>query len=211
LGTKHAPREVLQDQAAAARRLGISTRTLQRYAKDPGFPDCSAGYDVAAIRQWEALHGKSKGESRNKAVELDLRTKHWRAKQERLKARRMQVQLDEQEGELLPRPAVELAIAQILTTLSDWADQLPDLIGMQCCRKCRDRVEQRLKSEFHSGQETAANLLAAIDAGPRNFRELVEALLASDCRKVAIALHATCLDPDRLPKDPATGQTFGAK
>jgi hypothetical protein len=187
--------ELFQDQATVCRRLGITTRSLQRYMKDPGFPDCSAGYNLPAIREWQALHAKPITQARSAAIELDLRTKRWKEKRERIRARKEQLQIEQLEGELLPRRTFELAIAQILTRIGDWAEQLPELIRGECCEVCRDKIEGLLRKELNAERQTAANDLSNLDASPRNFNRLIEALQEADCKKVAEALRRTCLTP----------------
>lgn len=40
------------NQVAAAAELKVTPRSLRDWAKKPGFPDCSKGYDLTAIRAW---------------------------------------------------------------------------------------------------------------------------------------------------------------
>jgi len=190
---------IYKDQATVCRRLGIAPRTLQRDMKDPGFPDCSAGYDLEAIREFRLRRNRPATEARDEARELDLETKRHRKEQERLKAERMRHQLEEFEGNLLPRPVVELAIASILTHLGDWCDQFPEFIRNFCCRSCRDRVESALKKELDKGRADACQRLSAIEGTDASFADLIEALLDSDCAKVAAAL-CHVMDPGKLAR-----------
>jgi hypothetical protein len=140
---------IYPDQAGVCRRLGITPRTLQRDMKDPGFPDCSAGYDVEAIREYRQSRTRPETDARDEARELDLQTKRHRKEQERLKAEKMRHQLEEYEGELLPRRTVEFAITSILLRIGDWANQLPELTRNVCCNGCRDAVEKFLTNELN--------------------------------------------------------------
>ena len=157
---------VVRTQIEAARQLGVEDRTLRRWMKNPGFPDCSAGFDIPDIRAFLGRQNKPAAELRTEYLEHDVSIKRDRAEQERIKTANMRHQFLENEKELLPRRAVELSIALILTSLRDWAAQLPDLAQAQCCRKCRPAIEKHLKEELGRLQSEAATNLTNLNGCP---------------------------------------------
>jgi DNA-binding transcriptional MerR regulator len=191
---------IVQTQLEAAQRLGVEDRTLRRWMKNPGFPECSAGFDIQAIRAFLAHQNKPAAELRSEYLEHDVSIKRDRAEQERIKTANMRHEFLENEKQLLPRRAVELSIALILTRLRDWAEQLPDLVDGHCCRKCRPALGKHLKEELGRVQTEAARDLANLDAGPERFEKLIDALMKADQNAVAGALtHVTDPMLDGLP------------
>lgn len=154
---------LIQQQNEAALRLGISPRTLRDWRQLPGFPDCTAGYDLEAIHAWRREYERKGAESHETARKLKLGIAAEKLRQMQIRTRREQLELELKEGTLLPRKAVEQTVAVILSSLADWCDQLPDLIAPICPnRRSAERIRERLKAELDARREQLAEDLKAI-------------------------------------------------
>lgn len=155
-----------QREAAAA--LGITERRLRQWISEEGAPGKQADgtYDVDALRTWRAnvlRDRQSKAEA--DGTETGRQLKEEKLKQERLKTARLQTEFQAKLGQLLPRRDYELFLSIALSGLSDWIDQLPDLIGGVCCERCRSSVPARLKTELDRRRHDLADELTR---GPAN-------------------------------------------
>lgn len=144
------------EQQEAARRLGVTARALRDWIREPDFPDIDAGYDLDAIRAWRNAHQKKGSPASDTQKKLKLASEGEKLKQAQIKTKRDQLNLQEREGELLPRAAWERFAATLLSSLADAADQLPDLIGGDCCPKCKKKVPPRLLKELDRLREQLA-------------------------------------------------------
>jgi hypothetical protein len=156
---KPAPASIVKEQIEAARLLGVTDRSLRTWMRDPGFPDCSAGYDIAAIKTWQDANRRAGSDAREQAQQLQLALKREKVAQEAIKTQQMERKLEELEGGLLPRRTIELALATVLTKHGDWCDQLPDLIRGECCKSCRKRIPDSLQTELDERRKALATEL----------------------------------------------------
>ena len=139
---------LIREQKEAARALGTSDRNLRLWLREPTFPDCAAGYDLAAIKQWRDENKRAGSEARQDAHDLQTALKREKLVEAEIKNQQSRLKLAEREGELLPRETLERALSMIATKACDGLDQLPDLIRGECSKKDRDRVAARLKKEL---------------------------------------------------------------
>jgi DNA-binding transcriptional MerR regulator len=154
--------QIVSEQKQAAKALGISDRALRLWMREASFPDVSRGYDLAAIRAWRETNKRAGSEAREQAQQLHLALKKEKVAQEAIKTAQMERKLAEQEGELLPRETLELAIATIGTKSGDCQDQMPDILRGVCCKTCRDRVSERLKKELDRWRTDLVEALATL-------------------------------------------------
>lgn len=149
---------IVIEQKEAARILGVSPRTIRDWMRDyPNeVPDTSAGYDIDAWKSFRAAHGK-KGSPDGQAMrKLKLARAAEALKRDKLKTRHEELDLDVKESGLLPRQSFELFLANILSQHADWCEQLPDIIGGSCCKKCKKTIPAALKKELDRRREQLA-------------------------------------------------------
>lgn len=150
---------VIQQQVEAADILDVSARTLRDWSRLPGFPDCSTGYDTDAIQRWRQDNERKGSESDSTSKKLKLALLAEKLKQASVETKLASLKLETAEGTLIPRKGVELTAQVILSSLSEWCDQLPDLISGILPKKHRQVVANELKRELDKRRvELAAEL-----------------------------------------------------
>ena len=152
-----------QREAAAA--LGITERQLRRWISEEGCPGRGADgtYNVAAIRTWRAnaLRAREKPESESSSLGQKIKAEQLRQLQ--LKTARMTAEMQRELGKLLPRKDYELFLSQTLAGLSDWLNQLPEILEGICCSNCRTKIPGRLRTELDRRRNELAD---ALQRGP---------------------------------------------
>ena len=144
-------------QADAARQLGITARGLRLWAAEPWFPKdahTAEGWNVEKIkaaRNSEDRKGSpvdaDRENRRRRKDDLDAAIKQQVLAQETMKRQQL-------EGALFPRAAVELVHSTILTSIGDYFDQQPSLIGRLAGSKERKSIEAELKRASDSFRES---------------------------------------------------------
>lgn len=67
------------NQLDASKALGCTARSLRDWSKLSGFPDCSRGYNVEAIRVWLAARKEARSTSKYKTPAVDdWTTEDWK-------------------------------------------------------------------------------------------------------------------------------------
>lgn len=148
------------EQKEAARRLGITSRALRDWMQDPGFPDWSAGYDISAIKRWRDDRGRKGSDLDGKADAVRLATNLQKLEQAKTTSRLLNLKLEREEAKLLPRQAIEVFHATVLSGLADWCEQLPDLIAQILPPEHRETIRERLRDELATRREQLADELA---------------------------------------------------
>jgi transposase-like protein len=161
--TPPAEPQPVADQTTAAKLLGVTPRTLRNWRDNPACPRFPP-YDLAALREFQRVHELGGSATRAEATDLQLAIKQETLKQEELKTLRMEHDLAEREGELLPRATEELAIATILTAHGDALDQVPDVVAGRVPKKVRPLVRDAVKSELDRCREDLAAQLNQLPA-----------------------------------------------
>lgn len=138
-------------QKNAAQQLGVTDRLLRDWQNEawwhPAFRT-SAGYDVAAIRAARDAMGRKGSEQSDAAKQIKLLTDREKLEQAKLETERKRRQERVDEGELLPRQALEIFAATLLTELGDWCDQLGGLVSAELPKKYRAKTAARIKAEL---------------------------------------------------------------
>src|SRR3990167_1956606 len=148
---------IVAEQKEAADKLGVTERTLRDWREQhPDFPDCSAGYDLDAITAWRDRLAKKGSDRGTQMQTLKVARAAEALKRDKIRTRKEELHLQEQEKELLPRPSYELFLANILSGLADWCEQLPDLLAGECCKKCKKAIGPRIKAELDRRREQLA-------------------------------------------------------
>ncbi|TWT49031.1 hypothetical protein KOR42_39470 [Thalassoglobus neptunius] len=153
----------IRTQSAAADELGITARQLRNWEQEDWFPDggrTKSGYDIALIRQAQESLGKKGSELREAAVALKMRTGEAKLERELVEVQRKQLILKREQGELVPRRAVELFASTVLTELGDWCDQLPDLLAAVVPARARKDLRKRITDELNRRREQLATRLS---------------------------------------------------
>ncbi len=156
----HPKAQIIKEQKEAARLLDVTDRQLRNWRREDDFPDCSSGYDLAAIREWRDRHERTGSAERDAASKLQTALKREKLEQEQIKTEEARLRLAEKQGTLIDRATVELAIAEILTKHGEWCTQLPDILRGKCCKQCRERVPPSLAAELDTRRNDLANALA---------------------------------------------------
>ncbi|HUG89250.1 MAG TPA: hypothetical protein VML55_00345 [Planctomycetaceae bacterium] len=170
---------VVRTRQEAAEILGITPRVLSLWARDTWFPADATEQDgrgrrinwnTDAIAAARDAMGRKGSEPAETARRLKLATDQEKLKQAELATRSREIDLAVKEGALIPRYAVELHFATLLTELGDWCNQIPDLVSADVCRKCRRKLRARVADELNRRRhELAAELQRAareLDARP---------------------------------------------
>lgn len=140
---------VLREQKAAADALGVTPRTLRDWRAEPGFPDCSAGYDLDAIRRWRDEQTRKGSDEATQAKRLKLATQAQKLRLEKARADAAERAEQAAQGNILPRDECETAIAEMITLARDRLTALPKTL----CRIVPRQYHRRLQDE--GGKEIA--------------------------------------------------------
>ena len=138
---------VIHERISAAAALGVSDRQLGRWKQTPGFPDCSAGYDIDAIRAWREANQRKGSEDDDQTAILNRAIKLEKLKEIKAKNHLAQLNIDEAEKRLLPRKLYEQFIASLLAGIGDWCEQLPGLVEAELPAKYGKTVKARIADE----------------------------------------------------------------
>jgi hypothetical protein len=136
----------------AATLLGITERQLGNWSQEAWFPEAGRpadGWNIPAILEARDAMGRKGSEHSTTSKEVRLSTDVAKLSQAELKARNEKLKLQEREGDLLPRRAWELFAATVLTAISDWCEQLPDLIAADFPKCHRAKLRKRLQQELN--------------------------------------------------------------
>lgn len=159
---------LVAQQTDAAEQLGITTRTLRDWMRLPGFPDCSGGYNVGSIRQWQESNARKGSEPEDAYRKIKLATAAEKLKQAQIETRDSQLRLEAKEKTLLPRQAIERSAAVILSGLVDTCEQLPDLVAALVSKSEQAKVREFIKRELTELRvRIAADLRALPGESPR--------------------------------------------
>lgn len=142
---------LIPTQVEAAKALKIHKRTLRTWEKERWFPQSGRtadGYDVDAIRQARIAAGVAVADERAaetkqaRAESGILRS----AKTRLTRAHRLihQLKLDKANGAVVDRQPIEQEITSIGMAFRETLEQLPALVGRQCCKPCRPKFEKKL-------------------------------------------------------------------
>ena len=137
----------------AAKLLGVTEKALGNWKHEEGFPDCSLGYDVDAIKAWrEEWNRKGSGASDfDRQQRRELMAK--RIESQTLKNYNENLDRLEREKQLLKREVVEQFIAGLLSGLGDWCEQLPGLMEAELPAKQGKKLRARLETELRRMRE----------------------------------------------------------
>lgn len=158
---------VFTQQVDAAKSLGITPRSLREWEKEPDFPDCSRGYNTEAIQQWRQENDRkgSEVDSTKKRIQIGILAE--KMKQAAIKTKMDTLAMEAAEGKLIPRKGVEQTAQIILSSLSEWCDQLPDLIAAQLPKKYQAAVAKDLKRELDKRRVELASELKSLPGDSR--------------------------------------------
>ena len=153
---------IIRQRKDAAKLLDISDRGLGLWAAQPWFPAAgrtAEGWNVTAIREAREIHGRKGSEESDTAKRVRLGIDAEKLKQARIRTRKEDLNLLEQEKELLPRRGWELFASTLLTELGDWCDQIPDLIAADAPLEHQVKLRARLKDELDRRRRDLAHEL----------------------------------------------------
>lgn len=156
---------VITERKSAAKALGITERSLGDWKKQPGFPDTSAGYDIDAIQRWREAHQRKGSVESDQMLVVNKAIKLEKLKETQRKNRLLELEIQEEEGKLLPRHLYEAFIASLLSGLGDWCEQLPSLIETEVPAKYGKKVRTRIEKELRDMRDRLAEELKREPAG----------------------------------------------
>jgi hypothetical protein len=124
---------------ALAERLGVDRRTLNRWAKEPGFPKKNTeGYDVDAVREWVA----SNGLKTSRASELNEEKK-------RVEIEKIRLEIDIKKGLYLPKEEVVRDLGRYVFTLKTLLQTAATTLAPQVVGLTVPEALERLRQEHH--------------------------------------------------------------
>ena len=153
----------LVSQKVAAEQLDITPRALREWMKEPGFPDASNGYDVAAVRRWRNERSKKGSDAGEQAKNLKLATAAQKLRIEKARADAAERAEETAKGNILPRDEFDTAVFEMLSLARDRLLGLPKslckLLPKSLHRKVQDeggKEVTRILNEFAHGLQRLA-------------------------------------------------------
>ncbi len=104
----------VEQQKEAAEILGVTATALRKWMKIPGFPDCSAGFDIPKIRKWQQDTAKKGSQLGTDLQKLKVAREAARLRKERVDADRAERLEEVARGNILPRDELTLSVAEII-------------------------------------------------------------------------------------------------
>lgn len=143
------------EQKEAARLLGITDRSLRDWMKKPAFPDWSAGYDIAAIRQWAEARSLKNSQKSKSLEQLEREIKQEKLRLERAKADKAERENEIAAGNVLPRDEYETFVREVISVARDRLTLIP----RDLCRYVPEKYHKVLQRE---GAKVIANITDSI-------------------------------------------------
>jgi phage terminase Nu1 subunit (DNA packaging protein) len=143
------------EQKEAARILGITDRALRDWIRKPGFPDHSAGYDIAAIRRWaDARSLKNSSKAKNREY-IEQQIQEQKLRLETAKADKAERENEIAAGNVLPRDEYETFVREVISVARDRLTLIP----RDLCRYVPEKYHKVLQRE---GAKVIANITDSI-------------------------------------------------
>lgn len=142
---------IVRSRKDAAAALGVTPRQLGNWTHEPWFPAegrRSGGWNVTAIAAARDQAGKKGSDVSEVAIRLRLAREAADVGIKEARAERERLALDRDRGAVIPRPAIELFAATLLTEIADWCEQVPDIVANSVPTKYRKAIRQRLREEL---------------------------------------------------------------
>ena len=155
--------EVVASQKEAAEKLGITDRALRQWVKEDGFPDCSAGYDVAAIRTWREALGRKGSTVDRRVKRLKLRALREQVRIKTAEADKREREENEAKGNILNRETYELYVIECEQKARDRLLRLPKLLCRCVPKKFHATLQREADSELRKILE---ELVRDLEKGP---------------------------------------------
>lgn len=153
---------VVKTIAAAAKALGVNSRTLKEWFTDPECPRERGKYDVDAIRAWREATKKPAVGSESARAKWETRKAKYDA---RMKALEFRTRLGKLISVDLAAQLVKQHIAEVVTHL----DQLPDyaVAGLRVDTKVKSRLRDRIQQKVEDLRATLESSLRSMAAAAR--------------------------------------------
>lgn len=134
---------IIREQKQAADRLGITARQLRNWQKEPGFPDCSSGYDLERIAAWREQTARKGSEESDQARKIKLAIAGQKLRQEKARADKAERENEIAKGNILPRDEWEHGLIEMVTVCRDALMAIP----RELCRFVPKKYHKRLQTE----------------------------------------------------------------
>ncbi|NOX56521.1 MAG: hypothetical protein GXP27_19175 [Planctomycetes bacterium] len=166
---------IARSRKEAASALGITVRTLNNWTKEAWWPKDACEIDARGRRiAWNIdvisaardAYGAKGSDAAEDARRLRLAIQAEELRQKRLDTELRRLKLATEQGRLIPRQSEELFASTVLTSLSDWADQLPAIIAAIVPARHRAKVRDRLRRELEARRH---KLRAELEAHAREL------------------------------------------
>lgn len=154
--------EIVKQQKAAAQYLGVTATALRQWEKEPGFPDCSGGYNIQEIRKWVGRKQRKGSEQSERSEQLTEALKAEKLRQEMAKTKLLEMEIQKRDGLLQPRKGNERSASVVLASIVDLCDQFPDILAAICTPDQAERVREFAKEQLDSWRSQLASQLRSV-------------------------------------------------
>jgi len=157
------PETIASTKEEAARLLGVSTRTLSDWQKQPGFPGEPgrpgrrvAYYPIERIQQWRETNVDDEGDS---TVRQEI---------ERLKLLEKQIELEKLVGTIVDAEEVDRFLQRVVATAKSMLDSLPDKVVAVLPAKTTETTRRAVRAAVESDLREVFSVLGELIEGDRD-------------------------------------------
>ena len=133
---------VIKSRKEAAAALGITERALGYWKNEAGFPDCSKGHDIEAIKAWRN-QGERKGSEVDQQMAVILkRTRFAKMEEAQNKVLLQKIELERANRELLPRDVVHDLLMECAAIIRGLGNQLQRSGNLTAARLIDEQMDR---------------------------------------------------------------------
>lgn len=157
---------IISSQVKLAKHFGVTSASVRKWKRQPGFPDSNDGYDTEEISAWLDARGRDSQQKTQQAQQANTLYRVASAKLKKLQADKLERQEQIAQGNILPRDEATLSLKESITITRDRLLSLPK----ELCRCIPKKYHKALREE---GGMMVANILA-------DFARLSERVMETD-------------------------------
>jgi hypothetical protein len=115
---------IVKQRTEAAELLGVNQKSLGNWKNEPGFPDCSDGYDLDAIRKWRDERERKGSEADSQLATINKAIKLQKLEEIKRKNLLLQIAIDEKNSVLVPVSVVHDVLMNVAGYLREAQRQM---------------------------------------------------------------------------------------